>query len=424
MKKAKYLILMALLAVPAGMFLESCSSDDTPGALTIVSLMTDGGIALDEATAATGVPLSASVVATFNKAVNASTATAANITLQINGVDVPATITASGAVITIDPTEDMATGTNHTVKISAGLKASDGGSASAETFTFKSFGPPAVTAPQPDHLLSFFSFNGDVSDAKGALHTPAAADVKDITFVEDRFGFAGLAANFNGTTSIVEIPEGDDYMVGPDFSISFWIKANSTKEGHFVLGLAAWYGFQFEIMGGPWDADDKGVKLATRYDVTGGLTEAEDTWWNAEPNGWQGSTFAKDVPAPNGIDLYFKDKWVHVVCTYQASTKIGRMYVNGEKTREWDFDLWSNPCTPPGKCAATGVKYAGNTTGGGNKLALGFIQASGNRIVTDSWADPSDPLNNHFKGLMDDLRIWKVALTEAEIVALHTAEKP
>ena len=103
------------------------------------------------------------------------------------------------------------------------------------------------------------------------------------------------------------------------------------------------------------------------------------------------------------------------------------MYVNGEKTREWDFDLWVTPpapCVAPAKCAATGVKYAGNTTGGGNKLALGFIQASGNRIITDTWADPSDPANNHFKGLMDDLRIWKTALTESEIVALHTAEKP
>lgn len=422
MKNAKYLILMAMLAIPAGMFLESCSSDDsTPGALVISSLMTDGGIALDEATAATGIPLDASVVATFNKAVNATTATAANITLQVDGVDVPASITTDGAVVTIDPTNDLPTGTNHTVKVTAGLKASDGGSATATTFTFKSFGPPVVNAPQPDHLLSFFSFNGDVADAQGALHTPAASDVDDITFVADRFGFAGLAASFNGTTSIVEIPEGDDYMVGPDFSISFWIKADGTKESHFVLGLGAWYGFQFEIMGGPWTATDKGVKLATRYALGSTLHDAEDTWWNAEPNGWQGSTFAKDVPAPDGVGLFFKDKWVHVVCTYKASTKVGSMYVNGEKTRSWDFNLW-----PSGdnKKNATGVAFKGNLTGGGNKLALGFIQASGNRIVLDSWADPADPLNNHFKGLMDDLRIWKTALTEAEIVALHTAEKP
>ena len=81
------------------------------------------------------------------------------------------------------------TGTNHTVTVSAGLRATDGGAAAAGTFTFKTFGPPVVTAPQADNLLSFFSFNGSLEDSKGT-HTPDAADVDDITFVEDRFGFA------------------------------------------------------------------------------------------------------------------------------------------------------------------------------------------------------------------------------------------
>lgn len=423
MRKMKYVLSLVLATGMVVGYLASCSDSKDPAALVLVSLATDGGIALDEATAATGVPLNAAVIATFDKAVDPASATASSISIMVDGAAIAATISVAGAEVTITPTAEMPTGTNHVVKITATLKATDGGAATPSEFTFKSFGPPVVTAPQASQMLSFFDFNGDLEDATGA-HTPDAADVDDISFVEDRFGFPGLAASFNGTTSIVEIPNGDDYMVGPSFSISFWIKADGTKESHFVLGLAGWYGFQFEIMGGAWTADDKGVKLATRYDITGGLTDAEDTWWNAEPNGWQGSTFAKDVAAPDGIDLYFKDKWVHVVCTYDAANKIGRMFVNGEKTREWDFDLWSNPCTPPGKCAATGVKFAGNTTGGGEKLALGFIQASQNRIIPDSWADPADPLNNHFKGLMDDLRIWKASLTETEIQGLYNAEKP
>lgn len=422
MKKMKFTIILVLLAGVTSMYMESCSKDESPAALVLASLMTDGGVALDEATAASAIPLNASVVATFNKSVNATTATSANISLKVDGVEVPATITVAGAVVTIDPTNELATGTNHTVAVTSGLRATDGGAAAAGTFTFKTFGPPVVTAPQADNLLSFFSFNGSLEDSKGT-HTPVAADVDDITFVEDRFGFAGFAGSFNGTTSIVEIPDGAGYMVGPDFSISFWVKPDGTKESHFVLGLGGWYGFQFEIMGGPWTALDKGVKLATRYDLTLGVTDAEDTWWNGNPNGWQGSTFAKDVTASGGIASFFKDRWVHVVCTYKASTKVGTMYVDGQKTRSWDFNLWP-ACTAPCKTSAAGVKFAGNTTGGGEKLALGFIQASQNRIIPDSWADPADPLNNHFKGLMDDLRIWKGALTEAEIIALYTAEKP
>ncbi|NJM26360.1 MAG: LamG domain-containing protein, partial [Bacteroidia bacterium] len=183
---------------------------------------------------------------------------------------------------------------------------------------------------------------------------------------------------------------------------------------------AAWYGFQFEVLGGSWDALTKGVKLATRYQLAS-TTDAEDTWWNGNPNGWQGSLLSKDVTAAGGLAAIFKDKWAHVVCAYDATTKVGTMFVNGEKTREWDFDLW--PDDSPKK-AATGVKFAGNTTDGGNNLAIGFIQASGNRIVSDGWADPSNPDNNHFKGLLDDIRIFSRSLTTTEVSLMYNSEKP
>ncbi len=420
MKNAKFILTLVLAAVMAGLFLESCKKDNGPDPLSLVSLKTDGGVDLMGATSATGVPLNAQIVATFSKAVDATSATG-SVALQIGTTAVSATVTVSGTTVTIKPAADMPTGTDHTIVLGSTLKATDGGPFTAGgNFTFKSFGRAVVTAPQTASQLSYFSFTGNLKDAVGT-HTPTANDnVKDITFDTDRFGFAGMAASFNGTTSIAEIPGGSDYLVGPDFSVSFWVKANSTKEGHFVFGLAAWYGFQFEIMGGPWTATDKGVKLATRYALTGG-TDAEDTWWNGNPNGWQGSTFAKDISSSGGIASVFKDKWAHVVVTYNASLKVGTMYVNGEKVRSWDFNLWP---AADAKKTASGVKFAGNATGGGNKLALGFIQASGNRIVLDTWADPADPANNHFKGLLDDLRFWKTALTAAEVTTLYTAEKP
>jgi hypothetical protein len=422
MKNLKFILTMVFVAGAAVLYLESCKKESAPNPLNLVSLTTDAGLALDGATPATGIPLKATFTATFDKAIDAGSATS-GVALQIGTTVVASTVAVDGAAIKITPSVDLATGTEYTIVLGTTIRAVDGGPfTTGGSFLFKSFGRANVTAPQSASQLSYFPFTGNMKDVvTGSTHTPGASDnVKDITFVEDRFGFAGMAANFNGTTSIAEIPGGSDYMVGPDFSISFWVKPDGTKESHFVLGLAAWYGFQFEIMGGPWTALDKGVKLATRYDIGGGLTDAEDTWWNGQPNTWQGSTFAKDVSTSGGIASYFKDKWVHVVCTYQASTKIGSMYVNGEKTRSFDFDLWP----AGGKQNAVGVKFAGNLTGGGNKLALGFIQASGNRIVLDTWADPADPLNNHFKGLMDDVRIWKAALTAGEVTTLYNAEKP
>jgi hypothetical protein len=113
--------------------------------------------------------------------------------------------------------------------------------------------------------------------------------------------------------------------------------------------------------------------------------------------------------------------WVHVVCTFDANTKLSTMYLNGEKVNQLDFDLW--PMGDP-KTTISGLQFAGNLTEGGNKLALGFIQGSGNRIITDSWADPADIYSNHFMGLMDDLRFFKSALTSAEVATLYAAEKP
>ena len=402
MKKVKFILSLVLVTGTVAMYLGSCSSSSDPSPLALVSLKTDAGVALDGATSATAIPLDAGVVAVFNKAVDPASATSSSITVTVNGVAVGTTIVVSGETVTVTPNSNLVAGTNHVVTVLATLKGTDGTSATPGAFTFKSFGPPAVTAPQQAMLLSFFPFNGNLVD-EGGTHDPDAADVDNITFVADRFGFAGLAASFNGTTSIVEVPNGDGYLIGPDFTISFWVKVDGTKESHFVLGLAGWYGFQFEILGGPWTALDKGVKLATRYDLgSGGITDAEDTWWNGNPNGWQGSTFAKDVTGSGGIAASFKDKWAHVVCTYKASTKVGTMYVNGEKTRSWDFNLWPT-CTAPCKATATGVKFAGNTTGGGNKLALGFIQASGNRIISDTWADPAS-VNAVFQILKSSMR--------------------
>jgi hypothetical protein len=97
------------------------------------------------------------------------------------------------------------------------------------------------------------------------------------------------------------------------------------------------------------------------------------------------------------------------------------LYLNGEKVNQFDFNLWPSDNI---KRTTTGLKFAGNLTSGGNKLALGFIQGSMNRIIQDTWADPADIYSNHFKGLMDDVRIFKVVLTSEEVAILYAAEKP
>ena len=263
MKKVTLILLIGLVTVAAALFLDSCTKDTVaPSSLKLVSVKTDLGVALDGATAATGIPVNASVIATFDRAINISTATSSSIAIVLNGATVAGTVTASGTAVTLKPAADMPLGTVITISVAPTLKATDGGLATATEFTFKTFGRANVVPPQSNNQLSYFAFSGNMNDGVGT-HTPVAADVKNLTFVTDRFGFAGLAGDFNGTTTIVEIPSGEQYIVNPDFTISFWIKATyvpTTPKGAFVLGLGAWKGFQFEIAG-----DWTWAKLASQY---------------------------------------------------------------------------------------------------------------------------------------------------------------
>lgn len=422
MKNVKLLNTLLAISLLATMsFIAGCDDDDdAPAELTLTGL-TAGSIDLNAATSPTDVPTSTAITATFSTDVDASTATADNITLvrDYDDADIPLTISASGSEITITPNEALGTGTLYVITLSSGLK-STGGTSLTEVIerNFTTEGPFAPTG-----VIAHWTFEDNAEDQVGDFDPGSAADVVDVTYVASRNEAAGKAASFNGTTSLIEIPGADALMTHQDFSVSFWVKASTAKEGHFVFGLAGSKGFQFEVLGGPWTSLTKGVKLATQYDL-GDITGSEDTFWNGDGKtkdngGWMGSTFNRDV-STSGLGPIFGDTWAHVVCSYDASDKVGSMFVNGEKAREWDFNLW-----PEGdaKRNAEGVAYAGNPAPG-NELAFGFIQARENRILTDTWADYANPDNNHFLGELDDVRVFSVPLTQTEVSLMYNSEKP
>jgi hypothetical protein len=419
MKRFKLMVTLVLLTSVA-VFLESCKDDD-PDPLNLVSVTTDSGTDLQAGTAS-DVPLHSAFVVTFDKEIDAASATASSIGIKSEGTDVPGSITVNGAAVTLKPESGIAPGKDYKISISSELLATDGASAPQVDFSFKTFGRANVVPPQSASQLSYFSFSGDVKDEAGT-HTPAAADVKDLTFTTDRFGHAGLSGNFNGSTTMVEIPDADKYMEHKNLTVSFWIKVNGTKAGNFVMGLAVTKGFNFEIAN-----DWTSVKFVSQYADVNGLADSEDNLFSGtgvtkDNGGWQGWTFHKNIQAQGGTvgSIYFQDKWAHVVHTYDATTRLATLYINGEKVKQTNFNLWG---TNDPKRTITGVKYAGNLTGGGNKLALGFIQGSQNRVVTATWGDPAYPFTYHYQGQMDDVRIFKVALTSAEVATLYTAEKP
>lgn len=431
MKKTIYKIkpLMLALSAIALLALTNCKKDETPGAITIESIVADGTdlssgsdvtIDLNGATAATDVPLDAVITITFSKKVDASTVSSSSIMLNDGTSDLSITVSTDETSVMVTPTNELARGIEHTLSVTEDLTASDGGAFTAASRTFKSAGKADVTPPNAADQIAYWPFDGDATDAVGTFD---ADNEVSITYIEDRFGYTSSSASFDGDESIIEVPNGDQLQNSDDFTLSFWMKSNSSDKnendetrGQFVFGLAGWYGFQFEIFG-----NYGGLKLAAQYELDDETTAAQDLWWSTTGNlGWQGWTFDEDVSASGGLAAIIADQWAHVVVTYDATTKIGSIYINGKLRKSQDFNLYGEDHP---LYRTIGLKYAGNESPG-NHLAFGFIQGIDNRTITDDWANPEfGPDNNHFKGELDDVRIFHAAFSADDVTELYDAEK-
>jgi hypothetical protein len=281
----------------------------------------------------------------------------------------------------------------------------------------------------PAGAVAYWNFETlPCNDQIGTYPTIIPSVATAVTLEASRSAAAGMAARFDGATSLIEIPNGQLLMNTSDFSLSFWIKEDSAgRKDQFTMGLAGWYGFQFEINnngnGGLGEC-----KLAAQYSLSDGTSASQDLWFNGgdtlttkDNGGWQGWTFCKDLTSSSGhgVNGLLAEQWANIVCTYDHTTKIGTMYINGEEMKAQDFNLYG--ATHP-LFLATGLKYAGNPTN--NSFVFGFIQDKVDPTITDSWADYNITTNNHFKGWLDDVRIFHKVITPNEILLMYNSEKP
>lgn len=425
MRSHKFLIALVVTFGFFAMLMTGCKKDEDPKPLNVNSLMT-GDIDLNAASAPTDVPVNPSIIATFTTNVDPTTATADNITLirDYDDATIELTISVSDKSVTITPTSALGEGTLYQISFTTGLASVDG-LALSEALT-RSFTTQGTFVPTGQ--VAYWNFDNNTDDQVGDWD-PTASDVVAITYADARSTDFGKAASFDGDASIIEVPNGDLLINTTMFTLSFWVKTNSeghvnadgNPTGHYVMGLGAFYGFQYEIFGG-YD----GSKFAIRYGLEDGSTASEDMWFPSEATdntngGWQGWDFAKSLTADQMMGI-IKDKWYHVVYTFNGEEKAGTLYFNGEKMKSFDFDLW-----PDGdaKRTVTGMKYGGSEPDVVNKLAFGFIQSrDGTMWDTEPWGGYDFTTANHFKGLLDDVRIFHAALTSMEVQLLYNSEKP
>lgn len=410
MKRKLVLFSSLALAVVYLLTVNGCKKEEAKFAL---STLMAGNIDLNTATAPTDVTPTTTITATFSSDVDATTANTSTITLvrDYDGVSITLNIATSGNTVTITPDGDLGNGSLYELSFLGGLKGTNGKDLTPFSRAFTTQGTFA-----PSGAIAYWNFENNADDQTGNYSTDATIDV---TYSDSYTTDAGMAATFNGSTSLIEIPNGNQLDNTHDFTLSFWVKADSTKHGQFVMGLAGWYGFQFEIAG-----DYGSCKLAAQYDFGDGTSGSEDLWFAGDGQtgsngGWQGWTFCKDLTSSGGVQALLANKWAQVVCVYNSETKVGTMYINGERMKAQDFNLW--PDGDP-KQGVVGLKYAGNPDG--NHFVFGFIQGRENPIITDSWADYSNPDNNHFKGMLDDVRFYHKALSDTEIQLMYDSAKP
>jgi len=407
-------LMMALIMTSFALY--SCK-DSGPKDLNIVSMFV-GEQDLNAAVSPENVPLNASIVVTFNTRINPLTVSSSTVQLiqDYNGDNMELEFVVDRTVLTITPKNNLGSGALYRLELRSGLLNDDDQPLGNTTRTYKTAGTFS-----PPGMIAYWNFEGNAADQAGNF-TPPGSGIVDVTYTNGRNQQAGLAATFNGTTSIIEIPNGDQLINTDDFTLSFWVKTNSQgiNRGHFVMGLGAFFGLQYEIFG-----NYDGAKFAIRYKLANGETVGEDMWFPAEATdntngGWMGWDYARSLTADQMIAM-LKDTWLHVTLTYNSASKKTALYYNGDIMKSFDFNLWPED---DAKRTVTGMAYAGTPPEVVNEMAFGFIQSrAGNLWADEPWGGYRFPEANHFKGQLDDIKIYHKALTANEIRLMYESER-
>lgn len=401
--------LMTMLAVfaMAGLVLNACKDDD-PAPLTLATLKA-GDKDLNGATGATDVAVNSPITIEFSTDVDATTANDNTILLTrtFNGAAVAKAISVTGNKITVTPNASFFEGDQYKIELTGGLASTKGQSLETMNRTFGTVGIGLGTAPQSAKQILYVQFGNDIVDLTGNA-TKASSQV---AFTADRFNKANSAANFRGATAagngdIVELTANSFIASSMTISVWFYInQADYVAPGNKpLLGLAGNNGYFVEIGDGP--TNPNWLKISTNHKVDPDpMAHIVATQWG---------DFGK-TDANIDVNTLTKTGWHHLVMTFDAATYTKTDYLDGVKIKTFNtLDATNNEWNLKDMMLATGAGIE-------NKLALGYFASKAN--TNPDWAKYPTATST-FKGYMDDLRLFNVALSSSEVTTLYNAEKP
>ena len=258
--------------------------------------------------------------------------------------------------------------------------------AALATFESKAYG--AIPAAALTFALSFDEGAGTTLKTSGsnAWTAKLMAGPSEIfsttglpTFVDGKVGKAMHFAN----GSHLEIADYSAPAVeGNALSIAVWAKPDEVFANNYIISYNYWNTWKLQVQ-------DGGKPFAT-VNVTGCVDMDNET--------------DNSVPA---------NTWTHIVFTY-SSAGSAKFYINGELTKEWTKD------TKGGLEGA--FKHWVPESGNPLPICIGACTTI-EEAMTWSWFNTNPADWGHFKGTLDELRVYNVALTAGQVSKLYRDQK-
>lgn len=190
-------------------------------------------------------------------------------------------------------------------------------------------------------------------------------------------GVKGGKAIYLDQGAHLEVPYTTAFLPA-DISISVWIKPIELYENNYILSQNMWECYKLQTQGG-------GKPFFTYK---------------------SGSTYIdKDNETDNSIKA---NQWNHLVLTLNSTTKILKFFVGGTLTKTWD--------------ETGGILAFPQTLAAPEPFIIGCVATDAN-IASWSWTETPTSLG-YFKGAIDELKIFKIALTDGQVSKLYNDEKP
>ncbi|MFO7617132.1 MAG: LamG-like jellyroll fold domain-containing protein [Bacteroidales bacterium] len=195
-------------------------------------------------------------------------------------------------------------------------------------------------------------------------------------------GVKGGHAVYLNKGAHLEVPYTNGFLPA-NLTISVWIKPDELYEHNYIISQNYWNGYKLQTQGG-------GKPFFTYKKVDGGIVDADNETDNSIKTGL----------------------WNHLVVSVNGATKELKFYVNGTLTKTWDesskgIGPLTQTLTSPDPqpfiigCVATDAELAANFMEWTNADNLGY-----------------------FKGAIDELKIYNIALADGQVSKLYNDEKP